>query len=506
VMRPARSVHFDRVRRAASSPMSRRRFLAAGAGAAAAGLVIPQLTGSAGVAPSRASRSLGHSTQADFEEALAVLGRTTLRQPGSLPDPSLLPGTDTMPEIEHIVVLMLENHSFDNIFGMLGRGDGFKLSSDGLPVASNPYGNGQIQHAFEMPTTCQLPAQPSQEWEASHVQYANGLCNGFVESSSGPVAMGYWTGKSLPFTYALAKEFPIGDRFFCSVLGQTDPNRRYLIAATSSGMTDDIGTSPGNIVPDVTLAAPANGTIFDLFEVFGISWNDYCASFPLGCTAELYPIDDAMVDASEKSIDNFFSDAASGNLPGFCIVDPDYSNQSQENPQNIVVGESFLEQAVRAIGSSPDWARTLLIINYDEHGGYYDHVVPPVAIAPDAVPPIVQPGESLYDGFNRYGFRVPSIVVSPYAKRDHVSHVVYDHTSILAMVERKWNLPALTYRDANANDLMDFLDAEAIARGVPTFAELPKLPPSGSSTATLACSTSGPGTIPPAGSVSGTAG
>lgn len=470
---------------------------------AAAGLVVPRFgSAAAGAAPLRRRTSAGTGA-ANYEEALAALGKTNLRGPGSLPFPGLLPGTDTLPQIEHIVVLMLENHSFDNILGMLGRGDGFKLGHDGLPLATNPYGNGQTQHAFEMPTTCQLPARPSQEWEASHVQYANGHLNGFVESTSGPVAMGYWTGKSLPFTYALAEQFPIGDRFFCSVLGQTDPNRRYLIAATSCGMTDDIGTSTGNIVPDGTLVAPANGTIFDLFQTFGITWNDYCASFPLGCTAELYPIDDAVVNATEKSIDDFFSDAASGSLPDFSLVDPDYSTQSQENPQNIVVGEAFFEQVVKAIGSSPNWSSTLLIINYDEHGGYYDHVAPPAAIPPDAIPPTVQPGESTYDGFSRYGFRVPSMVVSPYAKRDHVSHLVYDHASILATIERKWNLPALTYRDANANDLMDFLDLDAMNDGTPTFAELPKLPRSGSSPATLACSTSGPGTIPPAGSVSG---
>jgi len=163
----------------------------------------------------------------------------------------------------------------------------------------------------------------------------------------------------------------------------------------------------------------------------------------------------------------------------------------------------LLRKVVEAIGSSPNWPSTLLIVNYDEHGGYYDHVPPPAAIAPDAIPPLVQPGESTYDGFQRYGFRVPAIVVSPYAKRDHVSHVVYDHTSILATVERKWNLPALTYRDANANDLMDFLDTAAMAAGVPTFPDLPRLPKSGLSPTTLACSTSGPGTIPPPGSVSG---
>jgi phospholipase C len=114
-----------------------------------------------------------------------------------------------------------------------------------------------------------------------------------------------------------------------------------------------------------------------------------------------------------------------------------------------------------------------------------------------------RPGEPAYDGFGRYGFRVPSVVVSPYARRNHVSHVLHDHTSVLAMLERKWNLPALTYRDANANDLTDFLDLGALAAQRPTFATLPPLAAPGDTAAALACSTTGPGTIPPPGSVTG---
>ena len=129
-----------------------------------------------------------------------------------------------------------------------------------------------------------------------------------------------------------------------------------------------------------------------------------------------------------------------------------------------MVGEAFLARSSRRIAASPTWLRTILIITYDEHGGYYDHVPPPVALAPDGDPAAwFSPDESTYDGFHRYGFRVPSIVVGPYSKRNHVSHVVYDHTSILAFLERKWNLPAMTYRDANANDLTDFLDLGALA-------------------------------------------
>ncbi len=181
----------------------------------------------------------------------------------------------------------------------------------------------------------------------------------------------------------------------------------------------------------------------------------------------------------------------------------DYSTQSQEDPQNIVVGETFLASVVKAIGASPNWEKTLLIITYDEHGGYFDHVPPPVALPPDLIPPLVQPGESTYEGFARYGFRVPSVVVSPYAKPNYVSHTVYDHTSILAMVERKWNLPALTYRDANANDLLDFLDVGAMKSGQPTFSPsaIAALPASGENRGSLACSSQPPAKMPPVGSV-----
>ena len=245
-----------------------------------------------------------------------------------------------MPAIEHVVVLMLENHSYDNFFGMLGRGpgqtprgDGFTLAADGRPTATNPYPNGRRLRAFPMPTTCQLDGKPSQEWEQSHIQYANGQLNGFVVSDSGPVAMGYWTGGDLPFTYDLSTRFPIGDRWFSSALAQTDPNRRFLIAATAMGMTDDIGGSPGNIVPDASLAAPPNGTIFERLSQAGISWVDYCQSFPTGATMELYPtVDGGFSETNVKSIDQFFTDAAAGNLPSFSLLDPDYGTQSQEDP------------------------------------------------------------------------------------------------------------------------------------------------------------------------------
>jgi phospholipase C len=410
------------------------------------------------------------------------------RRPDSLPFPGRPAGTESMPEIEHIVVLMMENHSFDNYLGMLRRGDGFAFDASGRPTDWNPTGDGQRQHVFLMPNDCQLEGKPSQDWEASHVQYANGTNRGFVKSASGPVAMGYWDGTRLPFYYSLASTFPLGDRWFCSLLGQTFPNRRYLTAATSAGMVDDIVSQ----IP----ARPANGTIFDRLDQHGISWRDYYSpkSVP---TVDVWYSDPARQSPGVVHVDGFFRDAAAGRLPAFCIVEPDYSDESEENPQDVALGEAFAAKVVDAVLHGPRWSSTLLVWTYDEHGGYYDHVPPPPALAPDSIKPLspVQPGgEPAYDGFERYGFRVPAVVVSPFARRDHVSHVVHDHTSILAMVERKWNLPAMTFRDANAADLTDFLDLSRRHFAEPPDLATPAHP-------LPACVPGQPGAIPPPGSV-----
>ncbi len=147
--------------------------------------------------------------------------RAALRKPGSRPYPHLPVGHDTIPQVKHIVVLMMENHSYDNQLGMLGRpgADGFTLGSTGKPTATNPYPDGRIQHAFRMPTTCQLSGHPSQKWVDSHVQLNGGRMNGFVKSGSGPVSMGYWQKQDLPFYYSLASTFPLADRYFCQTAG-----------------------------------------------------------------------------------------------------------------------------------------------------------------------------------------------------------------------------------------------------------------------------------------------
>ena len=458
------------------APASRRRILQAGLAAGAA----------VGVGAWRSAP--GPASPVSPAGPRHPLGQH-LRKPGSRPYPKLPAGTDTIPQIEHIVILMQENHSYDNRLGMLRRpdADGFTIGRDGKPLNTNPYKNGWIQHAFRMPTTCQND-KPAQDWLNSHRQLGTGHNDGFVESSVGGTAMGYWERADQPFYYSMASVFPIADRYHCSVLGQTYPNRRYLMAATSLGQVNDTA-------PRLT-DYPANGTIFDAVTAVGVSWKDYYTN---QSTTELFP-ELYIKNAGKKvvKIEEFYQDAAAGKLPGLSLVEPNYDTQSEENPQDIVVGEQFAAKVIDAVMKGPAWDRTLLIWTYDEHGGYYDHVVPPAALAPDSIKPDVPRGEKAYTGFRQYGFRVPCAVISPYARRDYVSHKTMDHTSISALVEYKWNLPAMTYRDANASPMLDMLDLKKAAFKTPPKLAKPLLD---TDAGALKCEKTGPGVIPPPGSI-----
>jgi len=380
---------------------------------------------------------------------------------------------------------MMENHSYDSYFGVLDRGDGFRMR-DGRPRAANPDGNGNLVHAFHMPNACQLQGHPGQDWNASHLSFDEGRNDGFV-LASGPVAMGYWTGEDLPFYYGLARTFPLADRWFSSTLCQTYPNRRFFMAGTAAGI---VSTS----FAALSAPPPPNGNIMERLDAHGISWRNYFSDTPSVFVLIEYGLNHP---ENRSPIAQFFSDAAAGTLPFFSIVDPNFGTQSEEDPQDIQLGEAFAASVINAVLSSPAWPRTLLVWLYDEHGGYFDHVPPPRAIKPDDIPPDIQVPPDLPGGYDRYGFRVPAVIVSPYARPDYVSHEVRDHTAILKFIEKKWNLPALTFRDANADDLFDCLDF----RRPPAFLEPPTLPLPGLVTNPSNCTPGNAGTIPPPGAV-----
>lgn len=406
-----------------------------------------------------------------------------LRTPGSLPFPKLPEGTDTLPEVEHIIILMMENHSFDSYFGMLNSHVGFPLKK-GVPKAANPDGNGNLIHAFHMPTTCQQSAHPSQSWNASHTAYDGGKNDGFVlDPFAGPVAMGYWTGDDIPFYYGLAKTFPLASRWFGSTLCQTYPNRRFLMAGTAAGIINTTTAALG-------APPPPNGNIFDRLDLYGISWLNYFQDAPSLAILLTYAGQNAQ---KLVPVSQFFTDAAAGTLPSVSLVDPNFGTGSEENPQDIRVGEQFASQVINAVMSGPGWAKTALIWTYDEHGGYYDHVPPPAAIPPDDIPPNLGPNDLPVAGYDRYGFRVPAVIVSPYAKPKHVSTKVRDHTAVLKFIERKWNIGALTYRDANSDDLSDCFNFKK-----PAFLTPPTLPAPLADSNAPACTPGDPGgPIPP---------
>lgn len=458
----------------------RRSVLRAGLGAAAAGALAP-------LGVDALLRAASASTGGPAGPAAAGL-----RTPGTVPFPTAPIGayTGAFP-FDHLVIVMQENHSFDNYLGMLPQcgqpaADGFTFNRQGVPVNWNPV-DGERMYAYHQNGEIGAQDSGSQSWNDSHLQINGGAMDGFA--GTGPGSMGYYTEDDLPFYYSLAKTFTLANRWFCSVPAQTYPNRRFLMAGTASGV---IATDTDNIS-----IYPPNGTIWDRLSTYGITWRNYFSDAPTTAvildTIFRHPL-------NIGPIEEFFVDAALGTLPSVSLVDcnmgaiqgevpgvigdlpypvptfaatPDLiintTCQSEENPEDVQLGEAFVASVVKAAMSGPAWQRTLLVWMYDEHGGYYDHVAPPAAIAPDSTPPDLQSGDQP-GGYDLYGIRVPVVVVSPYSKRNAVTNLVHDHTSVLATIEQQWNLPALTYRDANAASLADFLDPSVM-----TFAEPPDL-------------------------------
>jgi phospholipase C len=356
---------------------------------------------------------------------------------------------------------MQENHSYDSYYGMFPRGDGYHLRN-GVPTNANPDPNGNRIRVFHAPDTCQQGRGVSQNWTATHTQMDGRRMDGFLADGN-TNAMRFWDRSDIPFYWSLASHFPICDRYFASAPAQTFPNRMYLQAATCQSLTQT------DVAKALALPHPAGGTIWEKLNEFGISWHDYAWDLP---DIALYPKIFGPNSDKVRTFPDFLADCHAGTLPSVSIVSPGTAAYSEENPADIQLGEAYTASIVNAAMHSPAWPRTALIFNYDEHGGYYDHVPPPRAIPPDDIPPDVQPAPNAPAAWNRYGIRVPAFVISPFSKRHYVSHVVHDHTSVLRFVETKFNLGALTRRDANASNLLDCFD---FTRRTPPFLEPPTL-------------------------------
>ncbi len=383
--------------------------------------------------------------------------------PGALPADTLPAGTPHGAQIplDTIVVLMQENRSFDHYFGLLQRA-GKKITPR---KASNPDPTGgQPIRRFHEKRYCEV-ADLDHSWSATHSEWNGGAMDGFTAANvdpgdlTGSRTMGYFTRADLPFYYKLYQKFPIGDHYFCSLLGPTFPNRFYLLTGTSAGRTRNVFTTF------------SGQSIFQLLDAAGVSWKIYYSQLPF---AALIGYVQAHLDHT-VAIDQYFTDAAAGTLPQVAFLDPIFlDDENVENdehpPANVQIGQEFVARVVRALFASPQWNQAAMFLMYDEHGGFYDHVPPPPACVPDATPPNLQPTDPP-GAFDRYGIRVPVVVVSPWARKRFVSHVVHDHTSILRFIETRFDLPALTNRDANADPMLEFFDFSR--RG---FANPPLLP------------------------------
>ncbi|HWB79907.1 MAG TPA: alkaline phosphatase family protein [Nannocystaceae bacterium] len=354
--------------------------------------------------------------------------------------------------IEHIIVVMMENRSFDHVFGALaleGR------TVDGLTGSeSNPNPAGGDVAVFALTDPDAVIFDPDHGWNGSRVQWNEGANDGFVESyvdEGAPdptLVMGYYERATLPVSYALADNYSLCDRWFASVMGPTWPNRFYLHLGTSGGMMTNDGVSE---IPSV----------FDALTTAGITNVYYSSNVPFTLTY-------GKTEGVEQ-ISAFYDALADGTLPQFSMVDPVFTDFAADPstgtddhpPADVTMGQAFLASVYAAVAASPLWNSTLLVITYDEHGGFFDHVPPPTTT--DDLP-----------DFEQLGFRVPAIVIGPHVRRGCVNSNVFDHVSVLSTVTRKWGLEPLTTRVDATADLSSCIDPSFVDDPQPP-APLPKM-------------------------------
>jgi phospholipase C len=382
--------------------------------------------------------------------------------------------------VDHIIVMMMENRSFDHYFQKLPQhgwsdvevapADYHNVDNDGQPVLPKR-------------DTSLCFVDTAHGWNAVHRQINGGKMDGFfstndqdhetpvmggtIDQISGTRGLTYYEAEDLPVAYWIADKFAIADHYYSSVPGPTWPNRMYLYGATSRGRTTN------------DFVMNNDNTIFDELEKRKISWTIYYhrrPGFGVFIDRYLYYYSGEGMNSGDhaKNISYFWEDAKNGKLPQVVFIDPDIGYEgvgaNDEHPPAVMqVGQKLMGQVVDAVLQSPTWKKTAMFITYDEHGGLYDHVAPPKACPPDDYAPELAAGDEA-GGFDQYGVRVPFMVLSPYAKKHFVAHHTYDHTSILRFIEARFVMPALTGRDANAEapwEMFDFSDGSNDAPGSP---------------------------------------
>ena len=353
------------------------------------------------------------------------------------------------------VFLMMENRSYDHQLGarsmLEGKpGDGLLMTMTNNRMDGTPVG----LRAATFDSSCVV--DPPHGWGAYDIQFNNEMNDGFVlahEMAHGGAffaePMQYQTRDQVPVTWALADAYTTCDRWFASVRGPTWPNRMYWHSGTSNGVMNN-SIPPGGFTWD---------TIHHRLNTAGVPWSYYYGDLPV-----VSVIDTIDTTPFVHPFENFLEHAAAGTLPPVVYIDPGFSGNDDHPPHHLLLGQALISSIYTALATGPHWQNCLLVITYDEGGGFFDHVPPPLTADDNAA-----------TGFDRMGFRVPSMVIGPYAKPGFVSNVVYDHTSALKHLEVKHGLAPLTMRSTAANDILDCIDLTRQAAG--QFAEPAMIPP-----------------------------
>jgi phospholipase C len=387
--------------------------------------------------------------------------------------------TAGLKSINHIIFMFQENRSFDHYFGKLNDYralQGLPPDVDGIPPQgfSNPSYDGTFTvPSFKLKTACM--ANPSPSWNESHVDFNRNnpssntpTMDGFVRSaaaysrdpshpdsdSEGYRAMGYYDWNELNYYYFMATAYATSDRWYSPAPARSPPNRYYGFAATSEGRIDG-STSQ--------LKAK---TIFQSLEEAGVTWKIYVAD-GTNCTkadchspkyATTYDWILARKEGHIVGMKQYFEDLKSGNFPQVALVESVIGQDEHPGEGNNLLGQIYVSKVINAFVQSPVYKDGVFVLTYDEFGGLYDHV-PPISVPnPDGIKPMLVEGKHVAGDFDRTGFRLPVIVVSPFAKPHYVSHVPTDFTSILKLIEVRFSLPNLTLRDAVVSDMTDFFD------------------------------------------------
>ena len=356
-----------------------------------------------------------------------------------------LPGPDNS-GIKHIILAMVENRSFDHLLGWLPSADAMQAGLVYQDAAGGSHPTWALAPDFQ---GCGY-GEPDHSWEGGRIEYNGGACDGWLLAND-LFSIGYYRQQDLPFLGRAALDWTVCDRYFSSIMGPTYPNRIYQ----HCGVTDRIDNSPSpSTLP----------TIWDRLAAAKISHKYYFSDLPfLALWGPKYA-------GITWPYAEFLADCATGELPAVSFVDPRFAGadlglSGDYHPYSDVrTGERWLYEVYRAVTTSPKWGHIVLVISFDEWGGFFDHVVPPSA--PDVDP-----------RFKLCGFRVPALVISPFARRGHVASGIYDHTSVLKMIEWRWNLAPLSVRDAAANNLAEVLDFSAKRRFAPDYSVPPHSSP-----------------------------